>query len=159
MDMDKVAKVLRKCEVLSALSDKEIRSIARLCNIEKCNVGESIYLQGGVGEKLYVLVDGEVTLERTIDIGDERKARIPVFTLRATPTRRLMGGWSGLLGEQHKHMCTAICYRATTLISIECSKLKEYIAKDLEVKAKIFEKLILLLRDRIDSSYKAMETL
>ena len=70
-----------------------------------------------------------------------------------------MGGWFALLGEQHMHMCTAICYRATTLISIDCSKLREYIAKNLEIKTKILEKLILLLRDRIDSSYRAMESL
>jgi hypothetical protein len=37
--------------------------------------------------------------------------------------------------------------------------LRDYIAKNLEIKVKILEKLILLLRDRIDSSYKAMETL
>jgi CRP-like cAMP-binding protein len=159
MDIDKTARLLRKCEVFSELSDKELKSIAKLCKIEKFNVGESIYSQGGRGEKLYVLAEGEVTLERTIDIGDQRKAKIPVFTFRATPSRRLMGGWFALLGEQHRHMCTAICYRATTLISVECSKLREYIAKNLEVKAKILEKLILLLHDRIDSSYKAMESL
>jgi len=44
------------------------------------------------------------------------------------------------------------------LVSVECSKLRDYIAKNLEIKTKILEKLILLLRDRIDSSYKAMET-
>jgi CRP-like cAMP-binding protein len=159
MDIDKIARLLRKCEVFSELSDRELKSIAKLCKIEKFNVGDSIYSQGGLGEKLYVLAEGEVTLERTIDIGDQRKAKIPVFTFRATPSRRLMGGWFALLGEQHMHMCTAICYRATTLISIECSKLREYIAKNLEIKTKILEKLILLLRDRIDSSYKAMESL
>ena len=159
MDIDKITRLLRKCEIFSELSDRELKSIAKLCKIEKFNVGDSIYSQGGVGEKLYVLAEGEVTLERTIDIGDQRKAKIPVFTFRATPSRRLMGGWFALLGEQHMHMCTAICYRATTLISIECSKLREYIAKNLEIKTKILEKLILLLRDRIDSSYKAMESL
>jgi CRP-like cAMP-binding protein len=159
MDIDKTARLLRKCEVFSELSEKELKSIAKLCQIEKFNVGESIYSQGCLGEKLYVLAEGEVTLERTIDIGDQRRAKIPVFTFRATPSRRLMGGWFALLGEQHRHMCTAICYRATTLISIECSKLREYVAKNLEIKAKILEKLILLLRDRIDSSYKAMESL
>jgi CRP-like cAMP-binding protein len=159
MDIEKISKLLRKCEVFSELSDKEIRSIAKLCNIEKFNVGDSIYAQDGVGKKLYVLAEGEVTLERTIDIGDQRKAKIPVFTFRATPSRRLMGGWFALLGEQHRHMCSAICYTTTTLVSVECSKLRDYIAKNLEIKTKILEKLILLLRDRIDSSYKAMETL
>jgi CRP/FNR family cyclic AMP-dependent transcriptional regulator len=159
MNIDKIVKLLRKCEVFSELADKEIKSIAKLCKIEKFNAGDSIYSQGNLGEKLYILADGEVTLERTIDIGDQRRAKIPVFTFRATPSRGLMGGWFALVGGQHRHMCTAVCYRATTLISVECSRLREYIEKNLEIKAKILEKLILLLRDRIDSSYKAMETL
>jgi CRP-like cAMP-binding protein len=159
MNIDEIVKLLRKCEVFSALAHKEIRSIAKLCNIEKFNPGDSIYSQESLGEKLYILAEGEVTLERTIDIGDQRKAKIPVFTFRATPFRGLMGGWFALVGEQHRHMCTAVCYTATTLISIECSKIREYIERNLEIKAKILEKLILLLRDRIDSSYKAMETL
>ena len=159
MDIGNIVTLLRKCEVFGELSDQELNSIAKLCKIEKFSVGDSIYSQGNLGEKLYVLSEGEVTLERTIDIGDTRKARVPVFSVRATPSRRLMGGWSALLGVQHVHMCTAICYRPTTLISIKCSELREDIAKNLEIKAKILEKLILLLRDRIASSYKAMETL
>ena len=159
MDIDSIVTLLRKCEVFSELSEKELKSIAKLCKIEKFNVGDSIYSQGSLGEKLYVLAEGEVTLERTIEIGDIRKAKIPVFTFRATASRRLMGGWSTLLGEQHTHMCTAICHGPTTLIAMECSQLKKKIAGNLEIKVKILEKLILLLRDRIDSSYKAMESL
>ncbi len=56
-------------------------------------------------------------------------------------------------------MCTAICYQPTTLISMECARLRDKINDNPELKAKILEKLILLLRDRIDSSYKAMETM
>jgi CRP-like cAMP-binding protein len=159
MEMDDIGTLLRKCEVFSELSDKELNSIARLCEIETFDIGDTIYSQGSLGNKLYVLSEGQVTLERTIDIGAKGKARIPVFTHSATPSRRLMGGWSAILGVQHTYMCTAICYRPTTLISIECSKLRENIEQNLEIKAKILEKLVLLLRDRIDSSYKAMETL
>jgi CRP-like cAMP-binding protein len=159
MNIDNIVVLLRKCEVFSELSDKELNSIAELCEIEHFNVGDSIYSQGSLGNKLYILSEGQVTLERTIDIGDKGKARIPVFNHTATPSRRLMGGWSAILGVQHMHMCSAICYRPTILISIECSKLRENIEKNLEIKAKILEKLVLLLRDRIDSSYKAMETL
>jgi CRP-like cAMP-binding protein len=159
MDRDKISAVLRKCEVFGELSDKELESIAELGKIERFRAGESIYSQGSLGEKLYVLCDGEVTLERTVDIGGRRKANVPVFIHRATPFRRLIGGWSAVVGVKHLQMCSAICYKPTTVVSIGCSEFREIISKDVEIKVKILESLVLLLRDRIASSYEAMETL
>ena len=37
MDIDNIMKLLRKCEVFGELSDKELKSIAKLCKIEKFN--------------------------------------------------------------------------------------------------------------------------
>ncbi len=159
MSIDKMTEVLRKCEVFSELSDKELSSIAELGEIEKFNAGETIYSQGSIGTKLYILSEGQVYLERTMDIGGKRKANVPVFIQRESLSRRLMGCWSSLIGEQHMQRCTARCYKPTTVVSIPCSKLREIVSKDLELRVKILEKLVLLLRDRIDSSYEAMETL
>jgi CRP-like cAMP-binding protein len=159
MELGYVVTILRTCQVFGVLSDEELNSIARLCEIENFKAGEIIYSQGSVGNKLYVLSEGQVSLERTIDVGDRGKATITVFTHTATPLRRLMGGWSAILGVEHIQMCSAVCYQPTTVISIECSKLRETINKNLSIKSKILEKLVLVLRDRIDSSYKAMETL
>jgi CRP-like cAMP-binding protein len=159
MELDDIARILRTCQVFGELSDDELNSIAKLCEVERFGAGETVYSQGSVGEKLYVLSEGQVSLERTVDIGDRGKATITVFTHKATPLRRLMGGWSAILGVEHIQMCSAVCYLPTTVISMECSKLRETIDKNLAIKAKILEKLVLMLRDRIDSSYKAMETL
>ena len=159
MSIDQIAQVLRKCEVFSGLSDKELSSIAELCEIEKFNAGELIYSQGSIGTKLYILSEGQVYLERTMEIGDKRKANVPVFIQRESASRRLMGCWSELIGEQHMQMCTARSCRPSTVVSIPCSKLREIVSEDLALKVKILEKLVLFLRDRIDSSYETMETL
>jgi hypothetical protein len=84
---------------------------------------------------------------------------VPVFVQRESPFRRLMGGWSALVGEQHVQMCTAKRYKPTTGISISSSELAETLSRNLEIRSKILKKLILLLRDRIASSYEAMETM
>lgn len=159
MNTDEVVAVLRKCGVFAGLSDVELNAIAKLGKIEKFKAGDTIYLQGKLGTKLFVLSEGQVSLERTIDIGGKRKANVPVFIQRESPFRRLMGNWLALVGEEHVQMCTAKCQKPTTVISIASSELNDVISRNAEMKVKILEKLVLLLRDRIATSYESMEAM
>lgn len=159
MDVGEIAEILSKCELFSDLSDKEIRSIAKLGRIEKFKAGETIYEQGTLGAKLYILSQGQVSLERSADLGNARTANVTVFVLRERPNRRLMGCWGTLVGERHVQMCSAICDKPTKVVSLSCSDLRDVVYNDSTLRLKILEKLVLLLRDRIDSSYGAFETL
>ena len=159
MSIEEITETLRMCELFSELSDKELRSIAKLGSIEKFEAGEKIYEQSSIGTKLYILFKGHVALERRIDLGGVREANVTVFTLRERTNRRLMGGWCTLVGKQHVQMCSAVCEKPTQVISMRCSDLRETMIKDSTMRIKILEKLILLLRDRIYSSYGAIETL
>lgn len=159
MKTEDVVDILRKCKIFSDLSDDEIFPIARLGRIEVFEAGETIYKQGSLGTKLYVLSEGQAHLERKTDLGETGQANVTVFILREQPERRLMGCWGALVGERHVHMCSAICDKPSRVLSILWSDLKEVISNNPDVRLKILEKLILLLRDRIDSSYGALETL
>lgn len=159
MSIEKITEILRMCELFRELSDNELGSIAKLGRIEKFESGEKIYEQGSIGTKLYILSEGRVTLERRVDLGGVRVANITVFALKEQTNRRLMGGWCALVGEQHVQMCSAVCEKPTQVISMRCSDLRETMIKDSNLRIKILEKLILLLRDRIYSSYGAIETL
>jgi len=157
MNTDEVIGVLRKCGVFAGLSDAELDAIAKLGKIEKFRGGETIYRRGRMGTQLFVLCEGQVRLGGTIDIGGKRKANVPVFIQRESPFRRLMGNWPALIGEEHVQMCTAKCQKPTTVISIASSKLDDVISRNPEMKVKILEKLILLLRDRLATSYESMD--
>jgi len=159
MSIEEITEILRTCELFSELSDKELRSIAKLGRIEKFEAGEKIYEQSSIGTKLYILFKGHVALERMVDLGGVRKANVTVFTLRERTNRRIMGGWCTLVGKQHVQMCSAVCEKPTQVISMRCSDIRETMIKDSNMRIKILEKLILLLRDRIYSSYGAIETL
>lgn len=159
MDMGEIAEILSKCELFSDLSDKEIRSIAKLGSIEKFKAGETIYEQGSLETKIYILSEGQVSLERRVEIGNARTVNVTVFVLRERPNRRLMGCWCTLVGEQHIQMCSAVCGKQTKVVSLRCSDLREAMIKNSTIRIKILEKLVLLLRDRIDSSYGAIEAL
>jgi len=159
MDASKVLETLKKCELFSRLSEKEIESIGRSAMIEKFNAGEIVYEQGSVGDNLYILAEGQVSLERSVSIGRMGKANVTVFVQRETPSRRLMGSWSSLVGERHIQMCTAKCDQPTTLIRIPSSAFADLIASLPEVRIKILEKVVIMLRERIVSSYEVLETL
>ena len=159
MGIEEITEILRMCELFCELSDNELRSIANLCQIEEFEAGDKIYEQGGLGTKLYILAKGRVALERQIDLGGTRKAKVNVFALIEQANRRVMGSWYTLIGKKHVHMCSAICDKPTKIVSMPCSDLRNTMVKDSKVRIKILEKLVLLLRDRIISSYEAIETL
>ena len=159
MGIKEITEILRMCELFCELSDNELQSIAQLCQIEEFETGDTIYKQDSIGTKLYILAKGRVTLERKIDLNGTRKARVNVFSLIEQVNRRVMGSWYTLIGKQHVHMCSAICDKPTKIVSMRCSELRDTMVKDSKIQIKILEKLVLLLRDRIISSYEALETL
>lgn len=159
MSLETITEILRMCDLFSELSDIELRSVANLCQIEAFEAGDQIYEQGSIGTKLYILARGRVTLERKIELGGKRVAKVNVFSLIEQANRRLMGSWYTLIGKQHVHMCSAICEKPTQIVSLRCSDLRDAMIKDSKIRIKILERLVLLLRDRIISSYEAIETL
>lgn len=159
MNTVNIIDIIRKCKIFNELSEQEILTIAKLGHIEKFQAGETVYKQGSLGTHLYVLSEGQVHLERKTDLSETRKANVTVFILREQPDRRLMGCWGELVGKRHVHMCSAICDKPTSVVSIPWADLKEVTTDNPILRLKILEKLILLLRDRIDSSYGAFETI
>ncbi|MDH4205812.1 MAG: hypothetical protein OEV45_09815 [Desulfobacteraceae bacterium] len=159
MGIEEITEILRMCELFCELSDNELRSIVNLCQIEEFEAGDQIYEQGSIGTKLYILARGRVTLERKINLDGTRKAKVNVFSLKEQANRRVIGNWYTLIGKQHVHMCSAICDKPTKIVSMRCSELRDTMVKDSKIRIKILEKLVLLLRDRIISSYEAIETL
>ena len=159
MSLKEIKDILKMSDLFCELSDKELQSIAELCRIEEFEAGDIIYPQGKIGTKLYILAKGYVTLEREIDLGGTRKAKLNVFSLMEKASRRVMGSWYTLIGKQHVHMCSAICEKPTKIISMQCSDLRNALVQDSIIRIKILEQLVLLLRDRIISSYEAIEAL
>ena len=159
MGLEKIVEVLKKCELFNHLTDDELQSIAEMGSIEEYNPGDEIFTQGNIGNKLYILSEGLVSLYRNIQLGNNRKGVVTVYEAREKPLRRLLGSWCALVGEQHILMCTARCERPSKIISIPTEGLRKFLEKDIEIRVKIFETLVLLLKDRLESSYSAMQTL
>ena len=150
-----ILQVLLKCEVLVTLSEEEIKPIISLCRTEHYQPGEAIFHQGDQGNKIYIIKAGQVSIERSVDLGD-RKAQLNIAILGPG---KALGSWLALLGEAHCLMSSALCTRKTEVIAIEGPALREELRKNLPAGFKVMERLAYMLRERLRSVYGAMEKL
>lgn len=148
-----VSGCLQKCELFGQLSIQEVENIARLGHFESYEAGESILSQGDFGENLYIIAEGTVALERSIDLGTRRGSAV----IGLLGKGRALGCWSTLLGEPHTLMSTARCRKPTRAVVIRGQALREMMLEDLDLGFKVLERLCFILRDRIQSAFGAME--
>ncbi len=153
MAPSKVADVLERCELFSGLTRKEIEKIASLGSVETYKAGESILNQGDFGENLYIIEEGNVFLERVVDMGS-RKGNAVISLLGKG---RVLGCWSTLVGEPHNLMSSAVCRKPTKVVVINGQALREMMMSNSRLGFRVMERLCSMLRDRIRGLYGAME--
>ena len=153
MAPSKVADVLERCEQFSGLTRKEIEKIASLGSVETYKAGESILNQGDFGENLYIIEEGNVFLERVVDMGS-RKGNAVISLLGKG---RVLGCWSTLVGEPHNLMSSAVCRKPTKVVVINGQALREMMMSNSRLGFRVMERLCSMLRDRIRGLYGAME--
>lgn len=153
MQPAEMKQTLLSCEFFKGLGDKEIEDIAAICRSSTCENGEFIFRQGDFGQHLYIIAEGQVYLERSIELGT-RKGSVVIETLGKG---RVLGCWSTMLNEPHILMSSAVCQRSTTMLTVKGAELRDIMTKNTDLGFKIMEKLCFLLRDRIQAAYGAME--
>jgi CRP-like cAMP-binding protein len=153
MAKSEISGFLEKCELFSGLDTNEVEKIAGLGHLEAYEAGENILSQGDFGENLYIIAEGMVVLERSIDLGTRRGSAVIGLLGRG----RALGCWSTLLGEPHTYMSSAKCRKPTTAVVIKGQALREMMLGNLQLGFKVLERLCFILRDRIHGAFGAME--
>lgn len=153
MNPSEITRALAQCEFFKGMEENDLTSIAGICEEHRCATGEAIFRQGDFGEHLFVIVEGQVHLERSMRIG----TRTGNVVIEALGKGRVLGCWSTLLNEPHVLMSSAICQRPTRVLSLQGARLRELMGRDPLFGFHLMEKLCFLLRDRIQAAYGAME--
>ena len=153
MAKSEISGFLEKCELFSGLNTNEVEKIAGLGHLETYVAGENILSQGDFGENLYIIAEGLVVLERSIDLGTRRGSAVIGLLGRG----RALGCWSTLLGEPHTYMSSAKCRKPTKAVVIKGQALREMMLGNLQLGFKVLERLCFILRDRIHGAFGAME--
>lgn len=153
MSHTEIEHILETCELFKGIKKSHIEQITGLCTEKQYEGGEYVFLQGDFGEHLYIIVEGHIFLERSIDLGN-RKGNV---VIEALGKGRVLGCWSTLLGEPHILMSSATCQRSTKVVAIKGSDLRQMMIDSSKLGFNILERLFFLLRDRLQSAYGAME--
>lgn len=149
----KMLDALGNCEFFEGLDPTALEAIRSLCELRYYDRGESLFQQGDFGEHLYIIAEGRVFLERSIDLGS-RKGTV---TLETLGKGRVLGCWSTLLGESHNLMSSAVCEQPTQILIMKGADLRGIMLSNKELGFNIMEKFCFLLRNRIEAAYGAME--
>jgi CRP/FNR family cyclic AMP-dependent transcriptional regulator len=144
---------LGSCEFFKLLGKREISEIAKLCQIMRYKSGEYVFQQGDYGEHIYVIAQGRIHLERSVDLGAQ-KGNVVIETLGKG---RVLGCWSTLLDMPHILMSSAVCQKPTHIVTLRGADLRKMMIGNTELGYNIMERLCYLLRDRLQAAYGAME--
>ena len=155
MDRNKIKEILEGCEFFKGLEEPCIKNIITLCRMQNYEPGEYVFSQGDFGEYLYVIAEGHVSLERSMDLGT-RKGNAVIGLLGKG---RVMGCWSTLLGQPHTLMSSAVCRKPTTVVSFKGTELREIMVDNHKMGFRMMESLCFLLRDRLHGALGAMENI
>lgn len=153
MKRKEIENVLENCEFFRGLGKRDVSKISGLCRLEAYESGESVFHQSSYGEHLYVIAEGSVNLERSVDLG-ARKGNIVIETLGKG---RVLGCWSTLLGMPHILMSSATCLTPTNIVAMNGASLRAMMVENPKLGFNVMERLSFLLRDRIQAAYGAME--
>ncbi len=153
MEHSEIINALENCELFRELAEEYVEKIAGLCRVKAFKPGEFVFRQGDLGECLYIIVEGHIFLERSMDLGP-RKGNVVIGILGRG---RAFGCWSTLLDKSHNLMSTATCQKATKVLVINGKDLRNEMVNSTELGFNVSQKLCFLLRDRIQDVFGAME--
>lgn len=151
-----IVETLKNCDLFASLSEAELEviasGVATAWKTKEYKSGDHIFEQGQHSTKLYVIADGQVLLERSLNVGD-RSSPWPLGMLgkgRAV-------GWSALLFGPRSLSASAVCQKPTRVISIEGSGLRSILEKQPQIGFKIMDRLAYMLGERLQAAYNTVE--
>ena len=153
MDRSEIFEALESSEFFRGLDRKDLEKIAGLCREETFQPGQVIFRQGDTGDRVYIIAEGQVTLERTVDLGT-RRGNVVIGIIGKG---RAFGCWSTLLGISHSFLSSASCQKPTKAVLFNGTEIRALMLSNPALGFCILERLCFFLRDRLQSVYGAME--
>jgi CRP-like cAMP-binding protein len=153
MEPSEIYQALERSEFFRGLQKSDIEKIASLCQVKAYEPGQYVFQQGEEGQNIIVIAEGKVALERTVELGS-RKGTILIGLLGKG---RVFGCWSTLIGEPHNLLSSASCQLPTKVLVLKGAALRDVMLQNTALGFRVLERLCLVLRDRIQAAYGAME--
>ncbi|MCD6273118.1 MAG: cyclic nucleotide-binding domain-containing protein [Deltaproteobacteria bacterium] len=153
MDREEMKQVIASCELFDGLEKSDIDKIINLCREKTFNVGEYIFHQGDSGKHLYIIIEGQVMLERSINLG----TRKGIVSMGILGQGHVLGSWSLLLDRSSLLLSSTVCQKTTRTLTMSGADLRNLMLINKNFGFNVLEKLCFLLKGRIQTAFGAME--
>ena len=139
---------LRQYEPFQTFTDQELEDIAPLC-FEMTGVeGERVLVEGGRADRLFVVMQGKLSLEKKLQLG--RGARTRLATVGYVEPGKT-AGWSTLVSP-HIYTSTAICTEPTQLIVLDGPGLRRMVEQQPQIGQKLMNLVASLIKKRYQTA-------
>ncbi|MCP4111193.1 MAG: cyclic nucleotide-binding domain-containing protein [Desulfobacteraceae bacterium] len=133
---------LKKIVMLSYLSDDSLEKLVPMTDSLRFDQGETIFRQGDVTDRLYMLERGKVLLEQRIS--DKVTASLgaikPGYSF----------GWSAMLDEGDTYTSDAVCAEKCEVFSIRREKMINLFNEDHTIGYILSQRLLRVIKKRLD---------
>jgi len=147
---------LKTCELFASLDEAEMQSLLTAlgdaCEMKTCKAGDHVFDQDELSSRLYVIEDGQVLLQRSVNMGN-KTAQWPLGLLGKG---RAMG-WSAVLYGPRYASASAICQKPSKIVSIDGNSLRLALEEQTEIGFKVMDHLACMLGERLKAAYNTME--
>jgi signal transduction histidine kinase len=107
--------MLRQYELFNVFTDEELVEVAKLCHEATYAEGEKVLVEGQASERLFIVKQGKLSLEKKLRLGRGAKTRLATVSY-VGPGQT--AGWSTLV-TPHIYTSTAICTEPTQAIVVD----------------------------------------
>jgi len=134
---------LRKLDLFEGLNEIELNAVTSVADLIDCRKGAAIFSENEEATKLYVLLDGMVSIN--FEVG--RHQEVIVHTVKAGEAF----GWSALV-QPYRFTASAKCMQDSKVITVDGDNLKKLLKDDCHMGYVIMEKLAALVSGRLQDT-------
>lgn len=115
---------LRRFEAFAGFSDEELAEVVALCQEESHEEGDILLVEGEPAEKLFLILEGKVSLDKLVQLGRSGSARRA--TVGAVGPDRVIG-WSSIIAP-HFYTSTGVCMEPLHALVLDGQAMRRFVA-------------------------------
>lgn len=139
---------LKRFDVFAELPDKALEEIARLTKQEKHPEGTILFKEGSKADKLYLLLEGKISLEIVIQLGSTGTPRRAALNI-AGPDNAV--GWSSMV-PPYSYTSTGVCIEDVNLLVLPGEEIRSYMMEHPDIGYTICQHTASLIRGRMTNA-------
>jgi signal transduction histidine kinase len=143
--MSITVETLRQFTVFETLTDEELAEVARLCREESHQHGVTLFSEDAPAEKIYLLCEGKISLEKKVQLGRSGSSRQATVSIQGPGQ---VTGWTSVVAP-YIYTLSGICLEPCKLLAINGRELRNFMVQNPETGLKLMTAIATITRRRV----------